>query len=66
MTNPIKDKLFCDYRAGISMCGMLLKPGQLVCKRHQGKVSKHKIASPKFRGDSSWQKENGMGKGKSL
>ena len=57
----IKDKLFCDYRAGISICGKFLFNGGSRCIKHQGKVSKQKIATPKFRGKSNfWKKENGF------
>jgi len=55
MTPP---KVFCDYGAGVSPCGMYLKPGEDKCKRHAGKVFKNKISSPKFRGKSNfWKSE---------
>lgn len=50
---------FCDYRkVGLGLCGAVAVKDKR-CEKHYGLVSKVKIASPKFRGNSEWQKEQG-------
>ena len=57
----IKDKLFCDYRAGISICGKYLFNGGSRCPKHINKVSKMKSPSQKFRGKSKfWNEQEGF------
>ena len=56
--------LFCDFKTrGFGSCGKYTGGGR--CLKHFHMIEKQKIERQyKFRGDSKWQKEQGMFKNK--
>jgi len=57
------EHLFCTYKDDNGYCGRIRTHGDR-CKLHIGKEAIIRKKSQRFRGDSEWQLEQGMGTSK--